>query len=564
MKTIRIKFVAILPALFLLTATIWAQTTAFNYQGKLTDNGTPQAIYQMEFRLFGSPGGTDQIGATVTNTSVAVNQGVFTVNLDFGAPAFPGADRFLQISVRRSTNESFVTLNPRQQITSSPYSIRTLSAAQADLALDSQKLGGVPASDYVTTASVGSSFIKNATTQQTGANFNIAGNGIVGGKLGVGIDAGSLKFSVNGQAGIRPRGTDESFIGFLSNVAGNVPTVSLSTSDGSQAEMRLQGGALKLATGFGFGTPTNGITVARSGNVGISTDTPNAGLEIVRDWDGQYGALALRGNKPSIRFSGGADSANQQWLLHQGSSGSMQFFNGGTTGNFGEAKMSLSPNGNVGIGTSVPNARLSLFGGTAWTSNGWTGSLSMGNGGALGWETNASGQRFGIGQSTGGLYFFRTTSAFGATGSPANYDVTIADSGNVGIGTLTPRARLDVAGNAVQDRSSGGLVKAMIHIDRAGGIARCYNGMIGSSTGNCGFTVTRISSGIYRISFGFSVSDRFISITPEYATTCNVVGSTCKNAGANFRFFGTDLEVFTFQANDSDNTSDAASMTIVY
>ena len=84
----------------------------------------------MEFRLFGSPGGNDQIGGTITNPNVSVNQGVFTVNLDFdlGAAAFAGADRYLQIAVRRNAGESFVTLNPRQQITSSPYSIRTLSA----------------------------------------------------------------------------------------------------------------------------------------------------------------------------------------------------------------------------------------------------------------------------------------------------------------------------------------------------------------------------------------------------------------------------------------------------
>lgn len=162
----------------------FAQTTTFTYQWKLTDNGTPQAIYQMEIRLFGSLGGADQISSPITNNNVAVNQGVFTVNLDFdlGAVAFPGADRFLQISVRRSTNESFVTLNPRQQITSSPYSIRTLSAAQADVALDSNKLGGVDASEYVTTTSVGNSFIRNSTTQQT-ADFNISGNGTLGGTL---------------------------------------------------------------------------------------------------------------------------------------------------------------------------------------------------------------------------------------------------------------------------------------------------------------------------------------------------------------------------------------------
>ena len=190
---------------YLTAIAAFAQTTVFTYQGKLTDNGTSQVIYQMEFRLFGSPGGNDQIGGTITNPNVSVNQGVFTVNLDFdlGAAAFPGADRYLQISVRRNSGESFVTLNPRQQITSSPYSIRTLSAAQADVALDANKLGGVDASEYVTTSSVGNSFIKNATTQQT-ANFNISGNGTLGGTLQanqVRAQTASGNFGLNHTAG---------------------------------------------------------------------------------------------------------------------------------------------------------------------------------------------------------------------------------------------------------------------------------------------------------------------------------------------------------------------------
>lgn len=191
----------------------FAQTTVFTYQGKLTDSGTPQTSYQMEFKLFGSPGGTDQIGSTITNPSVSVTQGVFTVNLDFGAAAFPGADRYLQISVRRSSAESFVTLNPRQQITSSPYSIRTLSAAQADVALDSNKLGGIDANQYVTTASVGNTFIKNLMTQQTGANFNIDGNGTAGGTLSANIVNTAAQYNIGGSRILTNAGTRNVFVG---------------------------------------------------------------------------------------------------------------------------------------------------------------------------------------------------------------------------------------------------------------------------------------------------------------------------------------------------------------
>ena len=74
-----------------------AQTTAFTYQGKLTDgmvaaNGT----YQMQFSLHSALSGPgNQVGATITNDSVSVVGGVFTVQLDFtAANAFDGSARY--------------------------------------------------------------------------------------------------------------------------------------------------------------------------------------------------------------------------------------------------------------------------------------------------------------------------------------------------------------------------------------------------------------------------------------------------------------------------------------
>ena len=115
---------------------IHAQTSAFTYQGRFTDSTVPQptnGTYNMQFALFGSIGGADQIGSTVTVPTVAVAGGVFTVNLDFTQASFPaGASRFLEIRVFNQTTAAYVTLTARQPLTSSPYSIRTLSATAAD------------------------------------------------------------------------------------------------------------------------------------------------------------------------------------------------------------------------------------------------------------------------------------------------------------------------------------------------------------------------------------------------------------------------------------------------
>ncbi len=50
--------------------------------------------------LFDALGGGAQTGVTVTRDDMTVTGGIFTVTLNFGAGAFPGADRFLEISVR--------------------------------------------------------------------------------------------------------------------------------------------------------------------------------------------------------------------------------------------------------------------------------------------------------------------------------------------------------------------------------------------------------------------------------------------------------------------------------
>src|SRR5688572_15565078 len=114
-----------------------AQTTAFTYQGRLTDNGNPaNGIYDLTFKLFDSAtvGSGAQQGATLSLTNVEVTNGTFSVQLDFGACAscFDGAGRFLEISIKPAGGGTFTTLEPRQELAAIPYAIKSLSAAVAD------------------------------------------------------------------------------------------------------------------------------------------------------------------------------------------------------------------------------------------------------------------------------------------------------------------------------------------------------------------------------------------------------------------------------------------------
>jgi len=122
-----------------------AQTTEFTYQGSLKDGGNPATgNYDFEFLLFDSLAGSTQLGLTLTQNSVAVASGVFSVRLDFGNQ-FPGANRFLEIHVRQTGGGAFTPLTPRQLVNSAPYSLQSLNATSAT---NATQLNGQPPAFY--------------------------------------------------------------------------------------------------------------------------------------------------------------------------------------------------------------------------------------------------------------------------------------------------------------------------------------------------------------------------------------------------------------------------------
>src|SRR5215831_9773744 len=187
---------------------ILGQSSGFTYQGRLTDGGTPaNGNYDLQVALFDSADGVTQIGQTQTVSNVPVTGGVFTVTLDFGASAFNGAARFLEISTRRSGAGAFTLLTPRQPISSTPYALHSVNA---DNAVNAQQLNGVAAAQYVKTDDArltdprdpktgSSNYVQNTSSQQAGANFNISGNGTAGGALsGNTVNAGT-QYNLAGQ-----------------------------------------------------------------------------------------------------------------------------------------------------------------------------------------------------------------------------------------------------------------------------------------------------------------------------------------------------------------------------
>jgi len=154
--------------------------TAFTYQGKLANAAQPAAgSYDLRFQLFDAAASGAQVGATLTRSSVAVVDGVFSVELDFGAAAFTGAARFLDIAVRTAGSATFTQLTPRQPLTAAPYALHSTTAASAPWS----GISAVPAGfgdgiDNDTTYSAGNGLSLSATAFSV--DFGVAQRRVTG------------------------------------------------------------------------------------------------------------------------------------------------------------------------------------------------------------------------------------------------------------------------------------------------------------------------------------------------------------------------------------------------
>ncbi len=110
--------------------------TAFTYQGQLRQAGNPvTGSCDFQLGLWDAASGGAQIGATQGKPNVAVSNGYFTItDLDFGAAAFTGDARWLEVAVRCPAGSgSYTTLSPRQPLTATPYALFARGAAWSSL-----------------------------------------------------------------------------------------------------------------------------------------------------------------------------------------------------------------------------------------------------------------------------------------------------------------------------------------------------------------------------------------------------------------------------------------------
>ena len=232
--------------------------SGFSYQGQLKEQGIPlDGDVDLSFSLFAVEfGGVALEELTLAN--VAVVNGLFTVELDFGATVFDGDALWLEVSVRSphdpSDTEVYTPLSPRQPLTPIPYALQTRG-----LFVDDVGNVGIGTTDLHAALDV----VTQSDLAVSGVTFDPVGTGVLGLAL---VDNGT-NYGVLGQT-LSPDGR-----GVYGWASANSGTNSGVYGNSASTSGRGVYGMATALTGFTFGVSGAVQSDGGSGVFGHATAT---------------------------------------------------------------------------------------------------------------------------------------------------------------------------------------------------------------------------------------------------------------------------------------------------
>jgi hypothetical protein len=218
--------------------------SAFTYQGRLNSSGSPSAngLYDFRFTLHDAATLGSSVGSAVAVSAVPVTNGLFTVQLNFGATAFTsGEARWLQLEVNTNGVTSLITLSPRQRVNPAPQAIYAGSSASATTATTASSVAaGAVTSSSLAPGAVGGPAIADGSITSADLNPSLLNNTfwkLVGNDVAPGQFLGStnnqpLEIRANNFRALRlePRGVGSPpnlVGGYHNNTAGNFSGVAI-------------------------------------------------------------------------------------------------------------------------------------------------------------------------------------------------------------------------------------------------------------------------------------------------------------------------------------------------
>ena len=414
-----------------------AMGSAFTYQGSLNDAGSPaDGLYDFQLKLFDDPNTetANQIGATIDIDDLDVIDGFFTIVLDFGTGVFTGDARWLEMTVAQSDGSESFTLTPPLELTPTPYAIYAENAgADNDWMLSGDDMYSIPSGNVGIGTSAPDAKLDVVVASGPAATIGSCTNSAAG------------DFAVAMGSGTTATGDNSTAMGHYTTAGGNYSTAmghGTIASGGLSTAM----GWLTIASGYNSTAVGRETTASGYNSTAMGREIEAAGMYSVAialaDMDGatvtQDNAMAIMGGNVGI----GTPSPAEKLAVSLGSgSGDIASFSAFNTNRFMisidgvDTSLSAQSGNNLKLGTS--------FSGPSVTILNSTGNVGIG--------TPSPAEKLEVDGTVQATAFLGDGSGLTNLSIGSDSDWTIADSnmysavsGNVGIGTIAPGAKLDV------------------------------------------------------------------------------------------------------------------------